>query len=457
MKKVLFATSECRPFIASGGLADVVGSLPYAFSSSDVKASVVLPYYSEVAQKYGSKVKMIDTRVISLDWRRQQAYLHKMTLKKINFYFIDCTYYFGRPNLYGYTDDIERFCFFSTAVVEFLGSKFDIIHCNDWQTALIPALVLDRRLPAKTVLTIHNIAYQGNFAVEHLQDLTGFSAYNYGGVFEWKGQNNLLKGGIVMCNALTTVSPSYANEISWQEFGCGLHEIINDNKGKLVGILNGIDYKLYDPAKDKTIARKFTADTLADKEINKKALQREMLLPETDQPLFAMVTRFAYHKGVSLVCEIIEKLLSQNLQFVVLGDGDPQIADYFDTLCKTKPNFRVYLGFNNELAKKIYAGADFFVMPSKSEPCGLAQMIACRYATIPIVRSVGGLHDSIRNLNNGLSFGPYNSWELENATSKAQTLYWNKAGLEKIRINCMNSDFSWAKSAQEYAKLYERL
>ncbi|MDD3831486.1 MAG: glycogen synthase [Clostridia bacterium] len=454
-KKVLFALSECRPFIASGGLADVGGSLPQALTRQGVHVGVVMPLYRKIKQTYGDRLTLVSAQVVKLDWRNQQIQLYTLNQDSIDYYFVDCDRYYDRDNLYGYDDDIERFAFFCNAVCELLAEQYDIVHCHDWQTACIPSLLKYKAINRPTILTIHNIEYQGTFDRTHLQDLTGLPNI-YNGVFEWNWQCNLLKGGIVHCDKLTTVSHGYAMQILTAEYGAGLEKIIQANKYKLSGILNGIDTTLYNASTDNQIIANFDSTSLANKQLCKAELQRMMGLEQCDKPLFAMVTRLAHHKGLDLVEQVLPDFLHNNVQFVLLGTGDNHYEDFFSRLSASRENLSVKIAFDNGIAKSIYAGADFFVMPSKSEPCGLAQMISCAYATLPIVRNVGGLGDSIDN-SYGIVFDNYDKQGLEWALYQALMLYSQKSRLALMRSRAIKHDFSWEGSAKQYIDLYNSL
>ncbi|MEG1528456.1 MAG: glycogen synthase [Clostridia bacterium] len=454
-KKILFVVSECRPFVASGGLADVTGSLPSQLIKQGLTVDVVMPLYQSIKRKFGKDLVKIETKDVYLDYRKQQTNLYSIDCSGVKYYFIDYDYYYDRPNLYGYDDDIERFTFFCTAVISFFQDKYDIFHCHDWQTALIPTLLKMTKPTKRTILTIHNIDYQGKFAVGQLQDLTGLSS-NFLGIFEWQGSCNLLKSGIVMCDKLTTVSPSYADEIQLSYYSAGLCDIIMQNRYKLVGILNGIDTLNYSSSLDTNLVANFDASTLANKKLCKHQLQQTLGLPQNDLPLFCMVTRLATHKGLDLVKSVIPYFLQKNIQFAILGTGEKEYEEFFASLSKTNDNCACVIDFNNVLAKLIYGGADYLIMPSLSEPCGLSQMIACRYATLPIVRRVGGLGDSIINNKQGIVFDDYDTTSLSLAWQKGIDIYLTPI-FDEMRRYALATDFSWEISSQEYIKLYKSI
>lgn len=451
--KVLFAASECRPFAVSGGLADVTGSLPFELKNLGTEVSVVLPMYAKIIKEYLQSATLVKQAEVFLDWRRQSCSLYLYSLKGVNFYFLRCDRYFNRENLYGYGDDIERFAFFSKAVCQLLASDYDIVHCHDWQTALITAYLKGK---IKTLFTVHNIDYQGKFNKEHVQDLTGLEQGAFESVFEWRGGANLLKGAVVCCDGLSTVSPNYAREITLSEFGAGLEDIISQYGFKLSGILNGIDYDFYNPRSDKDIAQNYTHENLTGKEKCKKHLQRRLNLEEGKKPLFAVVSRLASHKGLDLVARSLPFLLSNGAQLALLGTGERELEDFFKNAAKENKNVSANIAFDNKLAKEIYSAADFFLMPSISEPCGLSQMIACRYGAFPIVRGVGGLFDSIKEGINGMVFYKFSQKEFEKALARAFDLYKSKE-FKQAQSRAMTADFSWKSSALSYAALYKKL
>ncbi len=451
--KVLFAASECRPFAVSGGLADVTGSLPYELNGLGVEVAVALPMYANIIKEYLPKSTLVKDAEVFLDWRRQNCQLYLYSLKGVNFYFLRCDRYFDRDNFYGYGDDIERFAFFSKAVSQLLAHEYDIVHCHDWQTALITAYLKGK---IKTLFTIHNIDYQGKFNKEHIRDLTGLSQNRYQCIFEWQDAANLLKGAVVCCNKLSTVSPSYAREIQRAEFGSGLQDIISQNAFKLSGILNGIDYTLYNPENDKDIAQNYSWQDLEGKKKCKEHLRRRLNLEGDGKPLFAVVSRLAHHKGLNLVAAALPFLANNDAQLVLLGRGDKALEDFFVSAAKDNKNISANIAFDNKLAKEIYSAADFFLMPSLSEPCGLSQMIACRYGALPVVRGVGGLFDSIRDGLSGIVFYDFAQNAFEGALNRAFDLYKSQ-DFALAQSRAMRADFSWKNSALSYIALYQEL
>ena len=414
--KVLYAASEALPFIASGGLADVAGSLPVAMRKRLVGCRVVLPLYESIPQEMRETMTFVTSISVPVAWRRQYCGIFEAKYKGVIYYLLDNQYYFKRQGLYGHYDDAERFAFFSRAILEMLPAVDfwpDILHLNDWQTALAPVyytLYYGSR-PAyqniKTVFTIHNIQYQGQYSMDILEDVLGISK-NDSSIVEHDGAVNLMKGAIECADRVTTVSETYAKEILDPYFSHKLDPILKEREWKLSGILNGIDTDGYNPETDPAIYEHYTVETVqAGKAANKAALQERLNLPKkADVPLIGMVTRLVSHKGLDLVKYVFERVMQENVQMVVLGSGDWAFETFFrDMQDKYPEKFCYCAGFVPELARKIYAAADIFLMPSQSEPCGLAQMVACRYGTVPIVRRTGGLADSIRDCGDGEGFG----------------------------------------------------
>lgn len=467
--KVLYATSEALPFIASGGLGDVAGSLPHALRKRLIGCRVVLPMYDTIKQELKDTMKFITHISVPVAWRRQYCGIFEAKHNGVIYYLIDNQYYFKRDTIYGHYDDAERFAFFSRAVLEiipYIDFKPDIIHCNDWQTALTPVYysAMYANSPGyeniKTIFTIHNIQYQGVYGKELLEDVLGIPA-DKASLLEYDGCINFMKGAIECADKVTTVSPSYADEILDPWYSHGLDSILNERRYKLSGILNGIDTVGYDPATDKCIKANFSADDVSGKKIDKEALQREMGLPvKPGVPVIGMVTRLVSHKGLDLVKGILDELLATSeMQLVVLGSGDYEYESYFRWIAEKYPDkVGLRIGFVPELARKIYAGADMFLMPSKSEPCGLSQMVALRYGTVPIVRETGGLRDSITDCGdgkgNGFTFKSYNAHDMLDAIRRALTLYYNGDWNELV-LRALNCDFSWGRSANAYIRLYK--
>ncbi len=467
--KVLYAASEALPFIASGGLGDVAGSLPHALRRRLIGCRVVLPMYDTIKQELKDTMKFITHISVPVAWRRQYCGIFEAKYNGVIYYLIDNQYYFKRDTIYGHYDDAERFAFFSRAVLEiipYIDFKPDIIHCNDWQTALTPVYysAMYANSPGyeniKTIFTIHNIQYQGVYGKELLEDVLGIPA-DKASLLEYDGCINFMKGAIECADKVTTVSPSYADEILDPWYSHGLDSILNERRYKLRGILNGIDTVGYDPATDKCIKANFSADDISGKKIDKEELQKEMGLPvKPGVPVIGMVTRLVSHKGLDLVKGILDELLATSeMQLVVLGSGDYEYESYFRWIAEKYPDkVGLRIGFVPELARKIYAGADMFLMPSKSEPCGLSQMVALRYGTVPIVRETGGLRDSITDCGdgkgNGFTFKSYNAHDMLDAIRRALTLYYNGDWNELV-LRALNCDFSWGRSANAYIRLYK--
>ena len=473
MSNVLFVGSECAPFAKSGGLGDVLGSLPKAISSSGMAVAVMLPLYKHLEGTLLDKMEFLGNTTVPLAWRQQYVGLYRYREEKITYYFLDNRQYFYRQALYGYYDDGERFAFFSKAalaVLPMLDDFPDLIHCNDWQTALIPVYLKSQfsqnSMYAKlhTVFTIHNIEYQGKFGADMLGDVIGIEE-QYRSILEFDGCINFMKGAVVCCDALTTVSPSYAEEITYPFYGHGLESIIKEHSGKLTGILNGIDTDLYDPSTDAALAVNYSAKTIDKKTANKIALQKELGLHVDGKiPMIGMVSRLVDHKGIALVSRVLDELIAKDIQFVILGTGDERYENFFLRKANQWPGkMAAVVAFSGALANRIYAGADMFLMPSVSEPCGLSQMIALRYGTIPVVRVTGGLADSITAFSpvsgegNGITFCTVNAHDMLWAINRALEYYSDSFTWKKIMLNACESDNSWKHSAEKYQKLYKRL
>lgn len=469
--KTLFATSEALPFIASGGLADVAGSLPRALKHSGAESRVVLPLYSSIKAEMRDTLEFVTHFNVPLGWRNQYCGLFQAEAGGTRYYFLDNEYYFKRNSLYGFDDDPERYIFFSKAVLEMI-SVIDytpeIIHCNDWQTAMIPVFLnvfyrsAEKFRNIRTVFTIHNIAYQGKCGLNFATEIAGLPLYGLSTV-EYDGCMNMMKGAIEQSDKVTTVSPTYASEIldSWYAFG--LDRILCEKQHKLCGILNGIDTKLYDPAKDTIIPNQFSASDISNKKLNKTALQQELDLKIDDsKPLVVIISRLVGMKGLDLVKYILDEMLDTGIQLAILGTGDNLYEEYFaDAAHKHKGSVAYVKGFIPELARKMYSGADILLMPSKSEPCGLAQMVALRYGTLPIIRETGGLKDSIIDMGgkngNGFTFKSYNAHDMLGAVKRAVDLYHDQPAWKKAVVSAIKSDFSWSVSAKEYIKVYKEV
>ena len=467
-KKILFAASEMSPFIKTGGLADVIGSLPIELKNKNVDVKVVIPLYKNISR---DNLKYVTKFCVFNDWRSQWANVYCMDYD-VDVYFIENEYYFGRSNVYGYYDDYERFAFFSKAFLDLLrliNFKPDVINFNDWQTAL-GCLYLKEFFSVdnfyrdiKSVFTIHNLQYQGIFSKSILSQILLGSEYFSSDKLEFYGNLNFMKAGLLYSDMITTVSPTYAKEIQTMQYGYGLEGVLKTKKDKLIGILNGLCYKKYNPQADSNIFN-FSVQDLSGKNLNKKSLCEEFGLKFDDNiPIISVVSRFAEQKGFDIIYGALEKILSMNVYLIIVGTGDASFENLFvDAQKKFGNNLKVKIVFNEQLAKKIYAGSDIFLMPSKFEPCGLSQIMAMRYGTIPVVRKTGGLSDTVKDFfdsddGNGFLFEDYDSMALFNAVKKAVDLFHDKSVWSKIVRNAMESDFSWAKSAQKYIQLYESL
>ena len=469
--KVLYATSEAKPFAASGGLADVAGSLPKALRVRLVGCRVVLPLYESVPQELREGMTFLTSFSVPVAWRRQYCGVFEAKHNGVIYYLLDNQYYFKRAGLYGHYDDAERFAFFARAVLEmikYIDFKPDIIHANDWQAALIPVYQTlfysgqEGYEAIKTVFTIHNIQYQGKYGMEILEDVFGIPQ-SARSIVEQDGCVNLMKGAIETADRVTTVSPTYAGEILDPWYSHGLDTILRLREWKLSGILNGIDTDEYNPETDPQLYSHYSADDPSGKAENKRALQERLNLPqEPHVPLIGMVSRLVAHKGLDLVKYVIDELLGDTVQMVILGSGDWVYENFFREVQGRFPDkFRYCAGFVPELAPKIYAGSDIFLMPSKSEPCGLSQMVACRYGAVPVVRETGGLKDSITDcgdgFGNGFTFKTYNANDMLNAIRRALGAYANENDWPILVDRALRSDFSWGRSANEYMKLYREL
>lgn len=471
--KVLYTASEAVPFCKTGGLADVAGSLPPALAAQGVETAVILPLYRRVKERFADQLTFLCYDYVDLAWRH--AYCGLFSLKKdgVTWYFLDNEQYFGRPELYGCADDGERFGFFSRAVVKMLDHLDfwpDVIHCNDWQTALIPIYLKDdgvreeRYRSVRTVLTIHNIEYQGRYDPYCLGDLFGLDrGWVDDGTLLLDGDLNLLKGAILTADAVNAVSPTYAQELKNPYFAHRMEGILTQCGYKLSGVLNGIDMKLYDPAADPRIAANYTAEDVSGKAADKAALQKALgLRPEPETPIIAMVSRLVTHKGLDLIREVMGDIMELPVQFVLLGSGDAAYEDFFRHAAERWPErMAIRLGYDEALSMAIYAGADLFLMPSRSEPCGLSQMIAMRYGTVPIVRETGGLKDTVqpyeawRDAGTGFTFANYSSADMLHVIREAVYLYKDYPdAFARLRRRAMERDFSWNRSAGDYLKIY---
>ena len=475
--RVLFATSECVPFVKTGGLADVAGALPPVLQRKGVDVRVILPLYSAIPDSFREQMKDECQFEVELCWRHQYCGVKSLVYQGVTFYFVDNQYYFGRSYIYGMGgDEYERYGYFCRAVIDalpHLGFQPDIIHCHDWQTGMIPALlnIQYRHFPfysqMRTAFTIHNLQYQGIFGIKDVQDTLGLGDSLFtADKLECYGCANYLKAGLVYADEITTVSPSYAEEIQTAYYGERLEGLLRARRNHLMGILNGIDVDDYDPEKDPMIYANYGAFSLGGKEYCKECLQRELgLTVDAKAPVVGMVTRLSHQKGLDLVERVIRELMDTGLQLVVLGMGDAKYTDLFQWAETAYPG-RVAARFqmNHQLAHRIYAGADMFLMPSLFEPCGLSQMISLRYGTVPIVRETGGLRDTVLSYNdasgegNGFTFFNYNAHDMLYTVRRAVEYFHNNRDVwYKLIVRGMTGDYSWSRSAGEYVKMYERL
>ncbi|WP_404454428.1 glycogen synthase GlgA [Virgibacillus necropolis] len=468
-KKILFVASECSPFVKTGGLADVVGSLPQVLKKNEeADVRVILPLYDEIDPSWQEQMEWVASVHVPVGWRNQEANIYQLTHQDIHYYFIDNDYYFTRKGVYGYYDDGERFVFFCQGVIEALSVldfQPDVLHGHDWQAGLAVAFakIVNPVKDMKTVFTIHNIKYQGIIPKDGFEELFNLPPEHIGGL-EWNGLLNCMKSGIFHADKITTVSPTYAEEIKTPYYGEGLHPLFSQRQDDLIGIINGVDVDEYNPMTDPHIPANYKYSRVKKKE-NKESLQKKLGLPiDSEIPLYVMVTRLVEQKGLHLVQTILDEFLQEDVQFVVLGTGDYEFENYcYHAAERNKDKLVSYLGFDEALARQLYAASDFFVMPSLFEPCGLSQLIALQYKTVPIVRETGGLKDTVTPFNeldgtgNGFSFSNYNAHELLHALKYSLAIYHDSDKWSTLLKNVNKSNFSWKDSAHEYANLYESL
>lgn len=479
MKKILFVSSEAVPYIKTGGLADVVGSLPKYFDRNEYDVRVMLPKYACMDAAFLPNLRFVCHFYVNLNWRKQYVGILESEYRGIHYYFVDNEFYFAGSSPYNNIyEDVEKFAYFSKAVLAslpYIDYAPDVIHCHDWQTGLVPVYLHtafgDDNFYAgiKTVFSIHNLKFQGRWRIREVIDITGLPEQIFNDKeLESYGEANYLKGGVVYADAVTTVSPSYANEITTQEGGEGLHGLMNARKNVLYGILNGIDYDEFNPQTDPYIESNFSSKSvLSGKKANKAALQKELGLPVRESAfVIGIVSRLTEQKGFDLVSYIMDDLVSQlDVQIVILGTGESKFENVFHHFHSQYPDkLSAYIGYSEEKAHKIYASADAFLMPSLFEPCGLSQMMSMRYGTIPIVRETGGLKDTVQayneyeNTGTGFSFCNFNADDMKYVVEYAYHVFRDKRkAWEDMMQRAMAQDFSWNKSAGEYEKLYDSL
>lgn len=471
--KILFVVSEAYPFIKTGGLGDVGYALPKALLDLNQDVRVILPKYSNIPEKYTKSMVTLSTFNVQVGWRNQYCGLQYLKHNGISFYFIDNEYYFKRDVAYGYYDDGERFAFYSRAVLEAVRHmddfKPDIIHCNDWHTAAVPVL-LKANYPdlsdIKTVFTIHNLQYQGVMDKSILSDLLNLDEYYFDeNRLKYHDAISLMKGGINYSDIITTVSETYAEEIKQPFYGEGLHGLLASKGNNLKGIVNGIDYDLFNPEIDQNIYFNFNSSNIENKLNNKMALQKDLgFAVNKNIPMIGIISRLVKQKGFDLVSCVMEEILQMNVQLVVLGTGDPEYENMFKYHASTKHDkVSANIFYDDILARKIYAASDLFLMPSLFEPCGIGQLIAMRYGSLPIVRETGGLKDTVKPFNeflmdgNGFSFANYNAHDMLYTIKRALSFYSNKSLWKVIVQNALAENNSWETSAKKYIDLYSSL
>lgn len=471
---ILFTASEGVPFCKTGGLADVIGSLPSALRREKINAAVIMPLYHDIPLQYRDKMTLKAELEVPLGWRRQYCGLKYLEYRGVPCYFVDNEYYFKRKGLYGFFDDAERFAYFNRAVLECLprlAVKPQVLHCHDWHTGMTPVFLQafyqedDYYKDLKTIFTIHNLKYQGVFSEYILGDILGLDRkyFTVDGL-EFYGDVSFMKGGIVYSDIITTVSKAYAEEIRNPYYGYRLDPLLRKRQGDLYGIVNGIDYREYNPLVDKAICVNYRT-SLDKRAQNKIWLQEDLgLTPRGDVPLLGMVSRLVQEKGLDLLDHVLEEIMEMDLQVVVVGTGEKKYEKIFKDMAGRYPEkLAAVLAFDDTMARRVYAASDVLLMPSRYEPCGISQLIAMRYGAIPLVRETGGLKDTVQPYNqftgegNGFSFRNYNAHELLYTIQKAVAIFKKKEVWEEIVHNAMKSDFSWKRSAREYIDLYLKL
>ena len=472
LPSILLASAECAPLSKTGGLADVVGTLPKSLKKLGFDARVITPYHRCIKNKYADRVEHMFDFYVNLGWRTQYCGIEKLILDGVCIYLVDSEFYFGDKIYRGGQAEGEQYAFFTRAVLDAMPNLDftpDIVHCNDWHTAMLPMLAKTQYKNAMQeklhwLLTIHNIAYQGKFGFDYVQDLLGVEDKYYTPEFmELNGCASFLKAGCVFADRINTVSPTYAEEIKTAYFGEGLEGILSARSNELSGIINGIDTKIFNPYTDSALPSRYHKGRLSGKKLCKLDLQKNFGLEQCDNvPVFAMVTRMTEQKGFDLVeCMLDELMMYNDMQFFLLGSGDKEYEKFMrDAEKRYKGRLCAYIGYNEELSHRVYAGADFLLMPSRFEPCGLSQMIAMRYGTLPIVRETGGLKDSVKPYNKytgegtGFSFADFNAHEMKDAIMLALDCYRSPDVMSSLVRQAMEADFSFDRSSEEYAMLY---
>lgn len=466
--KVLYATSEAYPFAKSGGLGDVAGALPKTLRKKYVDIRAVMPYYKDIPEEYQQKMRKVGEFDVQLNWRNQPCELYVLMHEGVFWYFIKNDYYFDRGGLYGYYDEAERFLFFSKAVLCFI-SLYDfspnIIHCNDWQTAAIPMLLkkqphLDPTRNIRTILTIHNIKYQGVYGADTLFEILGLTPEDITSEIEFNGAVNIMKAGIYYSDYVTTVSPTYAKELQHAYYAEGLDGVIRDVSWKMHGILNGVDYDVNNPKTDPAL--KYNYDDLEGKRKQKEHFCKEHGL-DPNKLTIGIVTRFDELKGINLIMRVIEELIGLDVQLVVLGTGDADYEDFFQYVGDRWPEqTSIHIRFSQEMASNIYAASDLFLMPSRVEPCGLSQIIALKYGALPVVNRTGGLNDTITHIEegetkgNGFIFDQFNAHQMLRQIERAKKIYdQDPERFQGFVKEAFNADFNWEKQSCEYYKVYQ--
>lgn len=474
MKKVLFVASEAVPFIKTGGLADVMGALPKALAANGMDVRLVIPKYSLIPDEWKTQMKPVTTGIVNLAWRQLYYGIDEIDIDGVKVYFVDNEWYFKRDRLYGFDDDAERFAYFCRAVLTMLphiGFQPDVIHCNDWHTGLLGVFLKEDFCHdayyqhMKVIYTIHNLKYQGIYPPAIMRDIIGLPQELFdNGNLECDGCVNYMKSGMVYADYITTVSPTYAKEITYPYFGERLDGYIRDNQNRVCGIINGLDEKAYNPATDSHITQTYTAENArGGKRVNKDALRRELgLRVKRGVPMIAMVSRLVEDKGLDLVLRIMDELVEDDVQLVIVGTGDETYEQAFRELAQRHPTkVSANILFDEGLAHRVYAASDIFLMPSRYEPCGLSQLIALRYGSIPVVRETGGLNDTVvpfdkhTGQGNGFRFPNFNAHELLFTAKRALGYYEDTVIWDHLVKNAMESDYSWKQSAQAYMNLYE--